>query len=247
MTRRVALVTDASMHLGPDLARELAGRGHDLVIGEPADGLVAELEALGASVETVSEVEDLSEPGSIQMVVRKGLERFGRIDSACVRTGKIEVGPTLGATMETFNSQVAHNLAAVLHAIQAILPPMLEQGSGQVVIVTSGTGDRPALAAPLYSATRAAANMLVRATALDIADSGVTLNAVGTNYLDYPKFREAIGADDPAIREAIERQIPMRRLGQPEEVAHFVAALLDGKSNFQTGQFFALSGGWNAA
>lgn len=247
MSRRVALITDASIHLGPDLARELARRDHDLIIGEPADGLVAELEALGAMVESMTGIADLSDPASMQSLVARGMERFGRIDAACVRTGKIEVGPTLDATMETFNSQVAHNLAAVLHAIQAIIPPMLEQGSGQVVIVTSGTGDRPAVGAPLYSATRAAANMLVRATALDIADSGVTLNAVGTNFLDYPKFREATGADDPAIREAIERQIPMQRLGQPDEVAHFVAALLDGKSNFMTGQFFPLSGGWNVA
>ena len=247
MSRRVALITDASIHLGPDLARTLARRNHDLVIGEPADGLVAELEASGASVEALTGIADLSDATSIQSLVARGLDRFGHIDAACVRTGKIEVGPTLEATMETFHSQVAHNLAAVLHAIQALLPPMLERGSGQVVIVTSGTGDRPAVGAPLYSATRAAANMLVRATALDIADSGVTLNAVGTNFLDYPKFREATGADDPAIREAIERQIPMKRLGQPDEVAHFVSALLDGTSNFITGQFFPLSGGWNVA
>lgn len=68
---------------------------------------------------------------------------------------------------------------------------MVEAGSGQVLIVTSATGNKPALAAPIYSATRAAANMLIRSTALSIAKTGVTLNAIGTNYLDYPNFRAA--------------------------------------------------------
>jgi len=75
--------------------------------------------------------------------------------------------------------------------------------------------------------------MLIKATALSIADSGVTLNAIATNYLNYPNFRAAI-----------ESQVPMGRLGDPSEVAHFAVGLLDGESRFQTGQFFSLSGGW---
>lgn len=147
--------------------------------------------------------------------------------------------------MDTLRDQVGENLESVLHAIQAVLPPMIRAGRGQVVIVTSGAGGKPVLQAPIYSATRAAANMLVKATALSIAESGVTLNAVGTNYLDYPQFRAATGADDPEIRETIESQVPMRRLGTTEEVAHFCAGLLDGRSSFQTGHFFSISGGWS--
>ncbi len=246
MTRRIAIVTDTNMHLGPDLALELARRGHDLVVGEPCDGLVDELEELGSDVEVVTGVGDLSDPLSIQTLVDRALSRFGRIDAACVRTGTIAAGPVLDATVETLRQQVAANVESVLHTIQAVLPPMIEAGAGQVVIVTSASGDKPVIAAPLYSATRAAANMLIRATALSIADSGVTLNAVGTNYLDYPNFRAATGADDPAVRARFERHVPLGRLGRPDEVAHFCAGLLDGKSNFQTGQFFPLSGGWNA-
>lgn len=243
--RRVALVTDTTMHLGPDLARELAARGHDLVIGEPVDGLVAELEALGAEIEAVDGVADLADPTSIQTLVRRGYERFGRLDSACVRTGTILGGSVFDASVGDVQSQVRDNLESVLHIIQAVVPPMVEAGSGQVVIVTSATGRKPAPAAPIYSATRAAANMLIRSTALSIADSGVTLNALGTNYLDYPNFRAATGADDPEIRAAIEARVPMGRLGQPDEIAHFCASLLDGKSRFQTGQFFSLAGGWD--
>ena len=154
-------------------------------------------------------------------------------------------GSVFDTSVETLRSQVSENLESVLHTIQTVLPPMMQAGSGQVVIVTSGAGGKPVLQAPIYSATRAAANMLVKATALSIAESGVTLNAVGTNYLDYPQFRAATGADDPDVRAALESQVPMRRLGTTEEVAHFCAGLLDGRSNFQTGHFFSISGGWS--
>lgn len=245
MTRRVALITDANTHLGPDLARELARRGHDLVVGEPADGLVAELEQLGAVVEAVGGVADLTEPSSVGTLVDRAQQRFGRIDAACIRTGRISVGSVFDASVDALRAQVSENVESVLHAIQAVLPPMMVAGSGQVVIVTSAAGGKPVLQAPLYSATRAAANMLIKATALSIADTGVTLNAIGTNYLDYPQFRAATGADDPEVREAIEAQVPVRRLGTTSEVAHFCAALLDGRSSFQTGHFFSISGGWS--
>lgn len=243
--RRVALITDTNTHLGPDLARELARRGHDLVVGEPADGLVGELERLGSTVEAVTGVADLRDPDSLTKLVDVALQRFGRLDAACVRTGRIVTGSVFDASVETLRDQVAENLESVLHTIQTVLPPMLEAGHGQVIIMTSGAGGKPVLQAPIYSATRAAANMLIKATALSIADTGVTLNAVGTNYLDYPQFRAATGADDPEIRAELESQVPMRRLGTTDEVAQFCAALLDGRSRFQTGQFFPLSGGWS--
>ena len=110
--------------------------------------------------------------------------------------------------------------------------------------MTSASGASPTPGAALYSATRAAANMLVRNAALRVAKQGVTVNAIGTNHLDYPGYRAATGADDPVIRAKIESRVPIRRLGRPEEVAHFCAALLDGVNRFQTGQFFSLSGGW---
>lgn len=247
MTKRVALITDTRMHVGPDLARELAGRDHDLVIGDPMAGLAEELERAGANVEVVSGVADLADPASMARLVDAALSRFGRLDAACIRTGlaRIMTGTFLDATIEDLRSVTEGNLESTFHALQALLPPMLEARSGQIVIVTSAAGVRPSPMAPLYSATRAAANMLVKNVAHTVADQGVTVNAIGTSHLDYPLFREATGADDPLVRKKIEQQVPLRRLGKPTEVAHFCASLLDGKSAFQTGQFFSLSGGWS--
>jgi NAD(P)-dependent dehydrogenase (short-subunit alcohol dehydrogenase family) len=247
LSRRVAIITDTKMHVGPDLARELVQKEHDLVIGEPADGLADELREMGGTIEVVTGVADLTNPLSVRRLVDTALTRFGRLDAACIRTGihPILTGNFLDSTVEELRLVTQANLESTFYALHALLPPMLKAGQGQIVIVTSATGAKPAPKLPLYSATRAAANMLVKNVALEVADRGVTVNAIGTNFLDYPWFREAQGADDPKVRKAIEERVPLKRLGRPEEVAHFCATLLDGRSAFQTGQFFSVSGGWS--
>ena len=106
MSRRVALITDTTMHLGPDLARELAVRGHDLVIGEPAAGLTTELEGLGSAVEVVDGVANLSDPTSIQTLTKRAVDRFGRLDAACVRTGTILSGSVFDASVQDIHDHV---------------------------------------------------------------------------------------------------------------------------------------------
>jgi NAD(P)-dependent dehydrogenase (short-subunit alcohol dehydrogenase family) len=245
VSRRVALITDANLHLGPDLARTLAGRRHDLVLGDPLPGLVAEVEAMGAAVVSLSGMDDLGDGSAIARLIEAGMQRFGRLDAACVRTGVIIGGSFMQASLEQLQTLQQANLEAVFHSLQALLAVMLPAGRGQIVIVTSATGRRPMPNASLYSATRAGANMMVKAAALEVADKGISINALGTAYLDYPGFIKATGSDDPEVRKVVEQQTPMHRFGRPEEIAHFAAALLDGGNQFQTGQFFSLSGGWS--
>lgn len=243
--QRVAIIADANMHVGPDLARKLAQRNHALVLGDPTPALVEELRAAGAHFEVVNGVDDLTQPEAVLSLVEVAINRFGQLDAACIRTGRIITGDFLGATYEDLETLMSVNIVSVFHALQALLPPMVKSGSGQVLIVTSATGLRPQPNAALYSATRAAANMMVKNAALSVAEHGVTVNAVGTNFLDYPGFIAATGAESPEIRKQIEAKVPLRRLGRPQEVAHFCASLLDGANSFQTGQFFSLSGGWS--
>ena len=99
----------------------------------------------------------------------------------------------------------------------------------------------------IYGGTRAGANGLIRAVGLEHAADGVQVNAIGTNYMDFPGFLKATGADSsPERRAAIEAQVPMKKLGTMEELAAFTSVLLDGSSRFQTGQFFSFSGGWSS-
>lgn len=258
--RPVALITLASGYVGPPLARLLATSGHDLVLHLPSDdrtmvaarhdngdggtALVGGLTELGAQVELVTDVDLRSAEGN-QAVVDAAINRFGRLDAACFVTGSIITGKFLGSTLAQWDKLKSVNLDMVYHALQAVLPPMVAAGRGQVVVFTSAAGAKPEPMVSLYSATRAGANALVRAVGLEHAKFGVAVNAIGTNYMDFPGFREATGADDPERRKVIEAQVPMRRLGTMDELAEFTAVLLDGRSRFQTGQFFSFSGGWS--
>lgn len=244
MSRRIALVSDAAGYVGPHLSRLLAERGHDLVIGDPAEGLVGELEALGAAVEVVTGVRNLARPESAERLVRTGLDRFGRIDSATAFTGRIVVGRFLRSSVDDLRAAVVGCLEAPYHFLRTVVPVMVEQGDGQVLVFTSAAGARPTPGAPLYSAARAGANMLVRNVADEVVATGVQVNAVGTNFMDFPEFLQANRAEDPEGRARVEAQVPMGRLGTLTELAHFSAPYVDGTSRFVTGQFATFAGGW---
>jgi len=254
----VALITNANAYVGPALARVLLRSGHRFVFHVPAAGrgalatsedppievLVADVIAAGSSAVVVRDV-DLSTADGNAACVDAALDTYGRLDAACLVTGSIVTGRFLAATAETWQHVKRFNLDMVFHGLQAVLPPMLAAGRGQVVVFTSATGARPEPRTSIYAGTRAGANALVRAVGLEHADSGVTVNAIGTNFMDFPGFRKASGVDDPERRDRILAQVPMHRLGGLDELAEFTAVLLDGRSRFQTGQFFSFSGGWS--
>jgi 3-oxoacyl-[acyl-carrier protein] reductase len=243
--RRIAIVGDAAHYVGPELARHLAARGHDLVLGDPRPELVAELEATGVAVEAVPNVGNVARPESAPALVAAALARFGRIDAAVAFAGQIVTGRFTKSTIEDLRTVVTGCLEGPYHFLKAVVDPMVEQGSGQILLITSAAGARPTPGAPLYSAVRAGATMLARNVAAEIARNGVQVNAVGTNFMDFPEFLAASGADkDPAVRAKLEAQVPLGRLGTMEEFASFCMPFIDGTSGFTTGQFVAYAGGW---
>lgn len=242
--RRVALVADAGFYVGPELARVLAARDHDLVLGDPTPELVEELEAGGAQVEVVTGARDLSDPDASARLLQAGLDRFGKVDSATAFSGRIVVGKFLDSSIEDLRTVVAGCLEAPYHFLRAVVPAMVERGEGQVLVITSASAVRPTPGAPLYSSARAAATMLVRNVAGEVARTGVQVNAVGTNFMDFPEFLRANRAEDAEGRARVEAMVPMRRLGTMAEFAHFCAPFVDGTSRFTTGQFVAYAGGW---
>jgi NAD(P)-dependent dehydrogenase (short-subunit alcohol dehydrogenase family) len=243
-TRRIAIVGDAGHYVGPPVARLLAARGHDLVLGDPEPDLVAELEAIGATVEAVGGVRNLAKPESAPTLVAAALARFGRVDSAVAFSGQIVTGRFARSTLDDLRAVVSGCLEGPYHFLKAVVDPMIEQGDGQVLLITSAAGARPTPGAPLYSAVRAGATMLARNVAGEVARNGVQVNVVGTNFMDFPEFRAASGADDPEVRAKLEAQVPLGRLGTMEEFASFCMPFIDGTSRFTTGQFVAYAGGW---
>jgi NAD(P)-dependent dehydrogenase (short-subunit alcohol dehydrogenase family) len=245
--RRVTILFDSWNHMMPALAREMVRRDHDLVLGQARDKeLVEELRGMGAKVEVVEDTEDQSKLETFQKLVDRANEAFGGFNSACIRTGTHVNGSVLNAKDSDLETAYQGNLKSVYYALRAVIPPLVEQKSGQVVINTSASVMRPQPFIALYTATRAAANALVRATALEVAAQGVTVNATGTAGMEYPSYLHMVGADkDPAKRKEAEAGFPMKRFIQPEDAASLVATLIDGKATGMTGQFFPIDAGWS--
>ncbi len=245
--RRVAILFDSWDHMMPALAREMVRRNHDLVLGDARDeDLVKELRGMGARVEVVPDTADQTNPETFQKLVDRARDAFGGFNSACIRTGTHVNGSVLNAKDSDLEMAYQGNLKSVYYALRAVIPPLVEQKSGQVVINTSASVMRPQPFIALYTATRAAANALVRATALEVAAQGVTVNATGTAGMEYPSYLHMVGADkDPAKRKAAEAGFPMKRFIQPEDAASVVATLIDGKATGMTGQFFPIDAGWS--
>lgn len=242
--RPVAIVANAHFYVGPELARHLAARGFDLVLGDASPTLIEELESAGSVVRSVDGTRDLSEETPHRRLVDTALETFGRLDSAVMFSGDIVTGRFVTSTLEDLHTVVRGCIEAPYHFLKSVVPVMIDAGSGQVLVITSASAARPTPGAPLYSAARAGASMLVRNVADEVARTGIQVNAVGTNFMDFPAFLKATGATDPDVRARIEAQVPMRRLGTMAEFASFCMAFLDGTSRFTTGQFVAYAGGW---
>ncbi len=248
--RRVAIINDALLQIGPPLARGFAKQGYSLVIAQPAEGLVAELESHGSKVVVVEGIEqegpnDESQPGSTQKLVDAAMENFGGFDSAYIRTAHHMAGGIFDITAEDMQALYEANFLAVIYALQAVLPPLMEKGAGQVLILTSASSEKPLYDFLGYSSMRAAANTAIQCAAMTAAPKGVCINAFGTNFLNYPDAVNALGG--PEAMEQVAKNIPVGRFGEPEEMAHLAMALLDGRNMYTTGQSFMVAGGYNVA
>jgi 3-oxoacyl-[acyl-carrier protein] reductase len=248
--KRVAIINDAAMQIGPPIARNFAKLGYNLVIAQPAEGLVKECEGHGAKVIVVPGIEqegpnDESQPGSTQKLVDAAMKNFGGFDSAFIRTAAHIMGGILEIKAADMQKVYEANFAAVIYSLQSLMPPLMDKGAGQILILTSATGGKPFYDGLVYSSMRAAANMAVQCAAMTAAPKGVCINAIGSNFLNYPDAIETLGGPDKLAEVA--KHIPVGRLGEPEEVAHFAMGLLDGRNMFSTGTFFPVAGGYNIA
>jgi NAD(P)-dependent dehydrogenase (short-subunit alcohol dehydrogenase family) len=248
--RRVALVAPAGGYVGPELSILLARRGYDLVLWSPAPGFADEVRSLGVEVEVVGPPDD-GEPtmGSFgldvgEQMVTAALTRFGMYHSVFFSSGRIALGKFARMSADDLRDAFYGNVEIPFAFAQSVLPPLVDQGDGQVLIATSATALRPTPSASVYAATRSAATVLLQSAALEIAASGVQMNVVGTNFMDFPEFLRGNRVETAEDRARVESMVPMKRLGTMTEFAAFCATFLDGTSRFATAQFFPYAGGW---
>jgi NAD(P)-dependent dehydrogenase (short-subunit alcohol dehydrogenase family) len=252
---RTIIITDAQLNIGPFLAEEFAKRHYNIVMADVKKGLDEKCRKLGAAkVVVVPGIEqegpnNESKPGSLQKVVDVAMDKFGGFDSAFIRTAlHAPAGDILTTDAKGMLAHYEQNFLAAMYGLQAVLPPLMAAGSGQVVVQTSATGEKPQPTMMAYSAMRAATGMMCRCAAMTAAPKGVSVNVVGTNFMNYPGFKHAAGVEhNPKGFQKILDTIPMGRLGETAEAAHLAAALLDGHNMYTTGNFFPVAGGFNNA
>lgn len=253
---RIAIVTGSGRGIGEVIARDLARAGTAVVVcsrSEEEIGRVAEeirqdggdATAIPADVTSEAEVEELESAA---------LERFGRIDILVNNAGTATSAPLEQIELESWNRTLAVNATGVLLCTRAFAPRMAEAGWGRVVNVASIAGLAGGRYLGAYSASKHAVIGLTRSIALEMADRGVTVNAVCPGWVDTAMTSKALdnivaktGMDREQALATVLEEMPQRRLLRPEEIAHAVMMLCYPEAEGINGETIVIDGGRGTA
>jgi meso-butanediol dehydrogenase / (S,S)-butanediol dehydrogenase / diacetyl reductase len=246
---RVALVTGAGHGIGRATALRLALEGARVAVvdldGEKADETASLLAARGA--EGAAWRADVSDPDAVATVVDAVAARWGRIDILHSNAGVLLPGTAVDARLEDWDRTFAVNVRAMFLLARAVIPLMREAGGGAIVNTASTAGLLGEAGIAAYCASKGAVVNLTRQLAVDFAGDGIRVNCVCPGWID-SGFNQPVleGISDEELAEAIERSVPLRRQGAPEEIAATVAFLVSDDASYLTGQAIAVDGGFTA-
>jgi 3-oxoacyl-[acyl-carrier protein] reductase len=239
---RAVVVTGATRGIGKGIARVFAGAGgRVLIVGrdaEAAKATVAELSATGAEVSYV--LADVSRREDCRRVAATAAERFGGIDVLCANAGIFPAAPLAEMTDEDIDEVLGTNLRGTILSVQACLPALAASGRGRVILTSSITG--PITGFPgwaHYGASKAGQLGFLRTAAIELAGSGITINAVLPGNIVTEGLDE-LGEEYQAQMAA---SIPLRRLGTVEEIGHAALFLATDEAGYITGQTIVVDGG----
>ncbi len=242
MTDRVALVTGGAGGIGSAICRALAEAGHRVVVADlstaAAEGVAKELGGIGVEL-------DVTRPESVQSAVATIGDSLGPVDVCVNCAGWDELRPFL-ETDDAFSRKVLEiNLSGAIRVTRAVLGGMVERRWGRLVNVASDAGRVGSSLESVYSAAKGGLIAFTKTIAREVARSGVTANAICPGPTETPLLSKIIEANEDADRviAAMTRAVPMRRLGQPEDIAPAVAFLVSDGASFITGQTLSVSGG----
>lgn len=246
LTGKVAIVTGSSRGIGRASAFELAEHGAKVVISsrkqDACDTVAAELNARFGDGTAMAVAANISDKAGLQYLVDATRAAFGKIDVlVCNAASNPYYGPQAGIADEQFRKILDNNIVSNHWLISMVAPEMRERRSGSIIIVSSIGGLRGSSVIGAYCISKAADMQLARNLAHEFGPENVRVNCIAPGLIK-TDFARALW-EDPERIEAANKTVPLRRIGEPEEIAGAVVFLASAASSFMTGQTIVLDGG----
>ncbi len=242
LTHKVVIITGAAQGIGLAIAKRLA-MARALVAMVDVNVARVQDEAkklIGTGVSAVAFGCDVSNADSVHRMIKGVLDQFGHIDILVNNAGIVgRAAPIQEVTDDDWHRMIGIDLTGVFYCCRAVIPHMLERGSGRIINVASISGKEGNPNMVPYSSAKAGVIGLTKALAKEVAKSNIFVNAVAPALIK----TDLLGDLSPEQVRYMTERIPMGRLGQPEEVAAMVHWLSSDEASFSTGAVFDLSGG----
>jgi 2-hydroxycyclohexanecarboxyl-CoA dehydrogenase len=251
VSARVALVTGAGGGIGRAVALALAEGGCAVALGDLREDAGASVagEVEDAGGRALALALDVTDPDSVRRSVKAGESALGRIEVLVNCAGWDEFRSFVDIDEAFWRRVIAINYEGVLRTTQAVLGGMAERGRGRIVNISSDAARVGSAQESIYAGAKAGVIAFTKTIAREVARRGVTANVVCPGPTDTPLLRAMAGgaSDSERLVQSLERAVPMRRLGRPEEVAAAVAFLASEQASYITGQTLSVSGGLTMA
>lgn len=239
---RVAVVTGGSRGIGEAIARELTYLGASVVVIDRS----FEDEPATRSWSALTVCADVGSKTAVESAFREVIAEFGRIDLLVNNAGIDRPGLFVDSTSADWAAILDIDLVGTLNCCHQVLPTMIGQGAGAIVNIASDAGRVGSAQQAVYSAAKGGVIAFSKSLAREVARHSITVNCVCPGPSDTP-MTATYSSEDPRLRDALVRSIPMRRLAQPAEVAAAVTYLGSQAAAYVTGQTLSVSGGLTMA
>jgi 3-oxoacyl-[acyl-carrier protein] reductase len=239
---RVAVVTGGSRGIGRAIALELARRGASVMVNynqnaEAAEGVVAEIVAAGGAASAIRA--DVSKIAEAEALIKAAGDQYGKIDILVNNAGITRDGLIMMMKEKDWDAVIDTNLKSAWNCAKAATRAMMRKRYGRIVNITSVSGLAGQGGQTNYSASKAGLIGLTKALAREVAGRSITVNAVAPGFV----ATDMTAGVSEAMLEALKKQIPLERWGQPEEIASAVAYLASEAAGYITGQVLSVDGG----
>jgi dehydrogenase/reductase SDR family member 4 len=238
---KVAIVTGASRGIGRSITEVFAREGAKVVIcGRKQDTLDQVAREIGPSVKAVAcHVGRLDQ---LEGMVATATAQFGRVDVLVNNAAtNVALGPCLEMDESQFDKMIEINLKSTFRLTRLVAPGMCERGTGSIINISSVSGLRPQFHSMLYSMTKAALIMMTKSYALELGPKGVRVNAIAPGLIQ-TQLSEYYWKDEKRLTDVIDEQ-PIRRIGQPIDIAELALLMASDRGSYMTGQTVVVDGG----